>query len=348
MEVKAEYRYTKSKEIGVGQGRNSHVFLSHDPQLNGSVAVKEIPKADFRPAEDFFREAKLICRAEHANVLPIRIAAQTPSHICLVMPFFECGSLADRIAECPIPLSDVQTLGQDILSGLGAIHASNIIHFDVKPTNILYRSNGVAMVADFGQAREMGPLGTADLPPVYRKCLPPECMTAPVGTVQTDIYQAGLTLYRAVNGESHFNKQVEEAGHSLLTKISRGRLPDRDAFLPHVPNGLRRVIRRALKLDPAERYESAAEFATALARVSIRLPWSTRRNEQGHTEWHAVRAKRPSIVVRLENSGEDWNVQIHTLGDGKKPRVTRSDLWKNSCTESQAVTHLKTVFETLE
>ncbi len=152
MLVKGEISYTRKREIGVGQGMNSHVYLADDPQLGGEIAVKEIDKARFgSPVADFFHEAKVMFQVGHENVVPILCAFQTGSQICVAMRHYKNGSLRDRTAAGPLGLLEIIRLGQAILSGLTSIHIKGFIHFDVKPSNILYSDSWVPMVADFGQ-----------------------------------------------------------------------------------------------------------------------------------------------------------------------------------------------------
>src|SRR5947209_7283563 len=83
--------------------------------------------------------------------------------------------------------------------GVGQIHISGLIQFDVKPSNILFSDIGEAIVADFGQAKPATSHGTTPVPPMYFRSRPPETIRYRHGTSVSDIYQAGVTLFRAVN-----------------------------------------------------------------------------------------------------------------------------------------------------
>ena len=159
--VTSKFEYRQIREIGAGQGLNSTVYLAHDPQLGGDIAVKEIPKSSFPSASDWFAEAQSMYASDCPNVVPIRVASAATDHICLVMPFLKRGSLQDRIETVPLSLKECIRVGQGILSGLRQIHIAKVIHLDVKPTNILFADNDDILVADFGQARDLDPSGVS-------------------------------------------------------------------------------------------------------------------------------------------------------------------------------------------
>lgn len=347
MDVVSTYAYTKIRQVGIDQGKNSSVFLALDPQLGGEVVVKEIEKNSLgRNCRDFFAEAKVMFQSEHHNVVAIRVASETPTHICLSMPFYKNGSLTDKIKTGPLPLFDVQRVGQDFLAGLEAIHVAGYIHFDVKPSNILFSDNNRAMVADFGQSRPCVTGGLTTMPSMYTWAVPPEFFSR-IGDLKSDVYQAGLTLYRAVNGDPHFEAQKTKikTDPELQAAISNGKFPCRHGFLPHVPKRVRTVIRKAMSVTPNDRYSSASELATALGAADIALNWKMTMSANGY-HWKALRHKRPALVVETTKAGSDWNVTIHT--EGKRRSAFKQSAWRTGCTQTTAMDHLKTVFESLE
>jgi serine/threonine protein kinase len=93
MKVIGSISYTKLRQIGVGQGMNSEVFLAKDPQLGGRVAVKEIEKFRFGNPAAYFIEAQTMFRVAHENVVAVQYACETPTTISRVMPYYRNGSL---------------------------------------------------------------------------------------------------------------------------------------------------------------------------------------------------------------------------------------------------------------
>lgn len=229
MDVFAAIHYRKCQQIGVGQGLNSEVFLAADTHLGRTIAVKEIDRARIKGGgwNDYHREAKAMFAARHSSIVPVHYACLTASHVCLAMPYFSNGSLQDRIATGPVPLGIAYRIAQEALTGAAHIHAASFLHFDLKPSNILFSDTGEALISDFGQARLIGPAGTAPVPPLYRYGIPPEALATGAGLVESDVYQLGLTFYRTFNGDPFFKDQIPRLRLPLKEAVSRGRLPNR-------------------------------------------------------------------------------------------------------------------------
>ena len=348
MKVQARIEYTKQRRIGVGQGQNSEVYLVKDPQLGGIVIAKEIPLAKLGNDQNrYFEEARAMFKSEHRNVVPINYACATSTHVCLVMPYYKQGSLSDQINKAPITLSETLSMGFGMLSGVTAIHNAGFLHLDIKPSNVLFSDSGHAMLADFGQSRRLRQNGTVAQPKMYIWAIPPEVLDNNAAIIASDIFQAGLTLYRAVNGDNFY---MSERPHrsDLADQIINGKFPHRDRFMPHVPRRLRTVIRKSLRLDPADRYQSAVEFSAALTSVAIDLDWQTEAMPDGGLRWTANRPCQPAYRVELRPDDAKWRVQVHTIAESKTPRAKgKRDLWNNQLTRTQALKHLKAVFESL-
>jgi eukaryotic-like serine/threonine-protein kinase len=348
MKVLAEVEYEKLEQIGAGEGMNSLVYKARDPQLAGIVAVKEVEKANFRNnIADYFAEAQAMYRTKHDNIVPVHYACATDTHICIAMPFFKEGSFAALIENGPAPLSLVLKVGGAVLTALAQVHLAQLLHLDVKPSNVLLSDRGVPMLSDFGQARRLSGSGVATVPRIYWLGIPPEAYDGVV-VVQSDIYQAGLLLYRAVNGDPHFQMQrILDTGR-LKVAIKQGKFPRRDNFLPHVPQRLRTIIRKALRVDPSERYQSATEFADHLGKVACELDWSTTVHPTGCLEWRAQRQDQPALIVVAEANHGAWSVKTYTDGPkGARRAKGLSVFWRDLPNWKEASAHLSQVFENL-
>ena len=347
MQVYAEIRYERIRQIGAGQGMNSEVFVARCLHLDREIAVKEIDVRRINPGgwDAYHQEARAIHASSHRNVVPILYACRTANLVCLAMPYFNNGSLHDRIDTAPLSLQDGYRVADGVLAALTQVHTSGFLHFDVKPSNILFSATHEPMIADFGQSRLIDPAtGIAAAPALYMYGAPPEALVGGVGTAESDVYQAGLTLYRMFNGNSMFDAQKPSAAQ-LLAEITSGRFPNRRRFMPHVPRGLCRVIRKALKVDPPDRYHSATEFRDALARVPIPLDWRTHIAPTGETTWQASRNGRADLEVRLLTSATPgrWDVEVHTVNRGSRRRKGANTFWESGLTRLQAADHLFTV-----
>jgi serine/threonine protein kinase len=349
MRVLAEISYERVDEIGVGEGMNSRVYLADEPQLGGQVAVKEIDKTQFGnvPAE-FFREAKTMFRTTHVNVVPIQYACETATSISLAMPYYPNGSLAKRIADRPLQLSETLRVAQGVLAGLAQIHLAGFVHFDLKPSNVLFSNVDAPMVADFGQARAISAAGVVTAPRLYYTAFPPEVVKTGVGTILSDIYQVGLLLYRALNGNQFFEDQIPVNGDALERAIASGKFPDRRRFMPHVPRRLRTVVRKALNVDPTARFESATDIADILGRVPLYHDWLTQPLPNGGFRWVSSRPGYADLVVELISRAEAWDVQTFTQSAGQAQRGKgKKENWRTALTLKEAHLHLKHAFARL-
>jgi serine/threonine protein kinase len=348
MQVLASISYTKTSRIGVGQGMNSEVYLADDTQLGGRVAVKEIDKSRFANPTAYFDEAQAMFAVAHDNVVAVYYACQTATTISLVMPYYLKGSLTDRIQNCPLQLSEVQRVAQGVLAGLAHIHLAGYIHFDVKPSNVLFSNTDRPMVADFGQSRAISATGVVSVPSLYMDAQPPETISTGVATQLADIYHVGLLLYRALNGDAFFKSQLPTDFATLRTKIESGKLPDRKRFLPHIPSRLRTIVRKALNVSPADRFRSATEMADALSRVSLILDWSVNTLPSGGFLWRAIRPGQCDLIVELTERGGMWGVKTFTEKTGEPRRAKcKKENWRTGLSLRDAYAHLKDVFERL-
>jgi eukaryotic-like serine/threonine-protein kinase len=348
VEVLAEIRYRKIRPIGVGEGMNSEVFLAFDPQLRGEIAVKEIPKAALgNSPTSYFEEASLMFASTHPHVVPPLYGCHTADKISVAMPYYQRGSLKPRIEAGPLPSKESLRIGHGVLLGLTQIHLQKILHLDIKPSNVLFDDVDRPRIADFGQARTVDSAGVVTAPRMYQLAFPPETLQTSKATVQSDVYQMGLLLYRLVNGNPHYEAQVP-ALSELGSRIVGGRFPNRDSFMPHVPKRLRTAIRKALRVNPAERYHSAAEMSDALAKIKIALDWEVIPSANGSLVWRASRQDRPDLVVRASPccSG-GWSTAVYT-SRGQDVRAKRPDQYKrDGLSRKEADAHLKKVFAEL-
>jgi serine/threonine protein kinase len=235
--------------------------------------------------------------------------------------------------------------GRQILAGVGSIHAAHTIHFDIKPSNVLFSDSDDAMVADFGQARDVVSAGVTLMPNrMYSTVVPPEAFTCGRrGTLQSDIYQVGLTLWRACNGNQIWGSQVIKYGGDLQQQIINGKFPNRDLYLPHVPDRLRRAIRKALRIDPSERFASTIDFANALSGIDSDYDWRPLQLPENELVWNGTKSGAASLKVTLTKDGNSWAVSLFT----EPNRKTRTAMWRKALSRKDALSYLHQLFATL-
>jgi eukaryotic-like serine/threonine-protein kinase len=271
------------KNLEIGQdGKNSKTFTAHDLQLDAEIVIKQIAKASLASADEFFNESRALYASTHPNVVQLHYACQDAASVFIAMPFYSKGSIKPLISDkAHLTVRRIVVLACQTLSGLHNIHSKGLIHFDVKPDNILLSDRGDAMLSDFGLAKQMTG-GVANPGKFYTPMVPPEVLVGNSAFDLTyDIYQMGLTLYRMCVGNKEFNRQFRRYTDkdAFIADVTGGKFPDRKTFPPHVPSRLRSVIKTCLKVDPAERYRSAVEAANALALIDgLELDWQLTEN----------------------------------------------------------------------
>lgn len=345
MKIVTNVAYTRIQEIGAGEGRNSKVYLVRDEQLAGELVVKEVEKTSFRTPARYFVEAQAVYASRSPNVVPIHWGSQTADLICLAMPHYPKGSLARKLKDGPLPVAEVIRLAQQLCAGAEHIHRAHYVHLDAKPSNVLFDHHGVAQLADFGQAIDVGDSGiTTCNVPIYYEYTPPEVFSMFVVSPASDVYQLGLTLYRAVNGETFYAKQRDAAdAKGMRAAIENGAFPN-GTFLPHVPHALRRAIRKALNTDHAQRQQSATELAEDIARVRADHDWVVDDTSADCTIWMLSRATHAVTEVRRLCSRKRFAIEVWR-GEGAKRRRAYREHWAENLSEKEVGVRLTRFFQ---
>lgn len=241
--------YEIERELGTG-GMGT-VLLARDITLERPVAIKMLrPElATAVAAERFLREARILAKLSHPNVVPIHDAGEVDGLFYYVMDCIQGETLDKRLERGPLREDDVVRLGRDLLAALEAAHGTGVIHRDVKPSNV-FLVEGRALLGDFGVAKpvEEGQkkLTTPGRQPGTPDYMPPEQIGGQV-TPRTDLYAVGMVLFEAATGKRW----------SVLKRTD-------DADWTGVPGRLARVLQRALAWSPEERWEDAPTFRRAL------------------------------------------------------------------------------------
>lgn len=278
--TKTSLHFKILSDIGA-EGKNSTVHIAHDYQLDAEIVVKKISKKDFTDASTYFDEAKKLYSSNHENIVPIQYSCQDDDNIYITMPLFPKGSLNKLIDLRPLKISEILKYSIDFLSGLHYIHSNKLIHCDIKPNNILINNSNDAILADFGLSRHLNDEGYSFLDKVYRLHWAPEYLQSQIVSHQSDIFQAGLTIYRMCNGNLFFKQQLSKFYNSkgefnndkFATAVFKGEFPDRSYYQLHIPQTLRNHIRRALEPDPSNRYENILDFLNDLAKIDVTYDW---------------------------------------------------------------------------
>jgi eukaryotic-like serine/threonine-protein kinase len=215
----------------------------------------------------------------------------------LVMEHLPGESLDARAKQAPIATEDVLWLGAKIATALQDIHRQHVIHFDVKPANIILREEGPAVLLDYGLARhdELPDLlaEESDLPIGTSAYMAPEQVLGNRTDPRSDIFSLGAVLYELTTGHLPFGNPSSRAG--MRQRLYHEPKPPR-ALLPHIPAWLQEIILKCLEVDPDHRYQTAGQLAHAL-----------RHPEQVVLTERAERVKSPGFLKRMQGWWQSHN-----------------------------------------
>jgi hypothetical protein len=262
----------------LGQGGMGAVYRAWDMRLSVPTALKEMtPQPGLgleilgQLRQQFHQEATVLARLIHPHLVRVTDFFEEGGNAYLVMDFVEGESLADRIARLgPLPEAEVLAWGQQLLSALAYCHSQGIIHRDIKPQNVIIRSDGQAVLVDFGLVKLWDPsdprtktvmrgMGT----PEYA---PPEQYEVDVGHTDacSDVYGLGATLYHALVGQAPPTATLRMAAPEKFVPVRR--------LNPSVSPATEATILRALELARSERWQSARDMAAALEGRDVPSP----------------------------------------------------------------------------
>jgi serine/threonine protein kinase len=339
---KAEVEFELLQNIG-HEGCNSTVHKAFDRQLGAEIVVKQVPKADFVAVSNFFEESRILYLSSHPNVVQIHYACQDDDSIYIAMPLYANGSLNRLLEKRFLTVREIVVHGCQVASALHHIHSKRLIHFDVKPDNILLSDRGEALLSDFGLSRRMTDSGTAQQDKAYMKMVPPEATEAMEHACTYDLYQLGLTLYRMCNGNAAFHQQFNRyligeqfERERFLADVRNGAFPCRNTFLEHIPTRIKRVIKQCLEPDPTKRFQAAIEVANELAQIDDSLDWHYEVLQQGRKWTHKGSEKQIELII--DNQGVA-SAKKTILSSNRASRITAF------CKDNLSAAELKQFFK---
>lgn len=261
-------KYKVIRELG--RGATGAVYLAEDSFNNRSVAIKAMFPEVLKNEQDgpmyrsmFLNEASLAGKIIHPHIVAIYDAVVDESMSYIVMEYVEGGTLEKYCK--PEHLLPTQTVAEIVFKcarALGFANTQGLIHRDVKPGNILYKSGSDIKVGDFGAAlnrvsdrTQVAAVGS----PLY---MAPEILTGAKATVQSDVYALGMVMYMLLAGRAPFEASNPQ---SLAYQIVNHDPEPPSRFRPDVSAPMEDIVKQAMSKDPARRYQTWEEFGADLA-----------------------------------------------------------------------------------
>lgn len=257
-------------QLLVGTGGMAEVWLAEDERLDRPVALKVLRESISREHDGDLisglqREARVIARLQHPNIISVYDAGEFEGRQYLVMEYVEGASLRQLLeARGPMPEAEVLRIGAQIAGALDYAHRQGVVHNDVKPENIIVTASGVAKVTDFGVAETV----TRTLSPEEARALlgtiaylAPEVMQGSTPDARADVYSLGLTLYELLAGRLPF---VGSSAAAIASQRLAAPAPPVRTFAAVVSGRTDALLSRAVAFLPGERQQDADELRKAL------------------------------------------------------------------------------------
>ncbi len=311
----------------IGRGGMGEVWKGHDTELDRPVALKFLFSIvdSSRLAERLTHEARAASALNHPNIVTIHEVIRHEETPIIVMELVEGQSLRS-ITGAPQPIAHTIQYGLQVARALAAAHVHGIVHCDIKPENILVRSDGYIKVLDFGLACRIGRESTATSFAGTPRYMSPEQMRGESVSPSSDIFSLGLVLYELAAGRHAFQgKSFVNAVHTTATD----ELVAPSAANPLAPTCLDSLILAMLAGNPTAR-PSAEEIASKLAEIPVlaegQLPAAKSEERKQWSRRHVWLAALAGCLVVLclawamrwtvfgrKNSPEFTDLRIHPL-----------------------------------
>jgi tRNA A-37 threonylcarbamoyl transferase component Bud32 len=251
----------------VGKGSVSTIYKAYQPKLDRFVAVKVlsphvVDEEGF--LERFTQEARAVAQLDHPNIVPVYDFDQVGDIAYIVLKYVESGTLRSMMTGKPLELDLVLDIITQVGLALGYAHRHDVIHRDVKPSNILVGEGRWALLTDFGLAKILGGgrqltrsgvgMGTPDY-------MAPEQAQGLAGDGRADLYSLGVMLYEMTTGRVPFEA---ESSMAVVVKHITESPPSPGLFNPELLPAVEQVILTAMEKDPSLRFQTAEKMVTAL------------------------------------------------------------------------------------
>jgi serine/threonine protein kinase len=307
----------------LGLGGMFTLYRAYQPKQDRYVIIRvpsEYLLRDPVSVERFKREVEVLDRLRHPSIVSLLEYGEEEGIPYQVYEKLDGSSLEgmfDRASGQPLSLSDAVNISTQVAGALGHAHSLGIVHRDVKPTNIFVTAHGRALLLDFG-------LATAVKSSIEHGMLvgTPEYMAPelPNGLVdhRYDLYSLGVVFYEMVTGRVPFRAHTPIA---VIFQHLTEPVPSPLQFNPNLPEGVERVLLKALSKNPADRYQTAGEMTEAINKFIVTALDREADKEVNRVTLHRVLAERFDLE-ELRTLCFDLGVAFDDLrGEGHKAKA---------------------------
>ncbi len=306
--------YTILKRLGAGG--MGEVYLAQDGRLNRRVALKILPAyfiSDEARLRRFQTEARAVSALNHPNILTIHEVGEFAEVRFIATEFIDGQTVRALIAQRDLPLEEVIDIAVQVASALAAAHAAGIVHRDIKPENIMRRADRIVKILDFGIAKLteqpaqgfseesttlIGAQTEAGVVMGTVGYMSPEQARGLAVDERTDIWSLGVVLYEMLACRAPFASSTRM---DTLVAILEREPPPLVQSTPDTPAALtqlQRIVRKTLRKERSERYQTATELLADLKSARQELDRAAMLEE--HSATNSLRVMRETQIYNLE------------------------------------------------
>jgi serine/threonine protein kinase len=313
----------------LGRGGFADVFLYRQSVPSREVAVKVFLKkfqTNSPSAISFVAEANNLAKlGGHPNIVNIFEANISRDGNPYISMEYCPTSLGKNWRTNPLSLESVLDIGVQIACALETVHRSNLIHRDIKPSNILINSFGTPVLSDFGIAGEINVADTNDQIAMSLPWSAPEVVSLQtLGSVSSDIFSLGATLYSLLAGRTPFESSDPKQNDNDKLKARIVKAIYTPIPVGGIPRIVEELLNKAMYRDPALRFGSMQEFAMALNELQAALQFQVTRLSIAPSNVNRVEENLPKYPcghVKVDTSGLKVGVYVTPAGGGRKKNL---------------------------
>lgn len=292
----------------LGQGGMATVYKAYHAQLDRHVAIKVI-HPNFSDDESFVsrfsREAQIVAKLEHPNIVPVYDYNKHENRPYLVMKYIEGETLKERLNKSALPIEEIMHIMSGVAHALTYAHNQGVLHRDVKPSNIVLDKNGHPYLTDFGLAR-MVKAGQSTLSadmllgtPHYIS--PEQAKGQKEIDGRTDVYSFGVVLYELFVGDVPY---TADSYYAIINDHINTPTPVPSLINPEIPDEISDVLIKVMAKKPAQRYETADLAMTELSKA-VKIVGLTKLNEnRASLAQKSLSRLRDSMAIRTDDEEE--------------------------------------------
>jgi serine/threonine protein kinase len=302
----------------IGEGGMGEVYSAHDLELDRDVAIKLLPNefvADDDRRGRFKQEARVVSALNHPNIITIYEIGENEHGSFLATEFVEGKTLREIMKSDSMTLTRILRIIEQAANALVAAHAAGIVHRDIKPENIMVRRDAIVKVLDFGLAKPIIDLGTADgttssktIPGTVMgssRYMSPEQARGHEVDQRTDIWSLGVVLYEMLTGTAPFDGDT--TADTIAAVVYKEPMP-LVHVLPNAPFELQRIVRKALQKDREERYQSIKDLALDIKDLLYALDHANSGERTAHIMSDPSFSENPTMIHRTVSGNHPTGV----------------------------------------